>query len=103
MSSYLVKTNTSKKKKTSIGFYVSKLAGALLEKTPAGELGPRSSSPKSPRPRQKPDGNGEHLGTERTGQRRVFVTPPTWTFWRQDCQSSVACDASPGCGSRTAN
>lgn len=38
MSSYLVKTNTSQqqKKKTSIGFYVSKLAGALLEKTPAG-------------------------------------------------------------------
>lgn len=52
------KTNTSKN--ISIGFYVSKLAGALLEKTPAGELGPRSRSPSLP-----------DLGRNRTGRTRI--------------------------------
>lgn len=48
------------KKNISIGFYVSKLAGALLEKTPAGELGPRSRSPSLP-----------DLGRNRTGRTRI--------------------------------
>lgn len=62
MSTYLVQRNTSKK--ISIGSYVSKLAGALLEKTPAGGARATELSPKSPRSRQKPD------GTEKTSGRR---------------------------------
>lgn len=48
-------------KKILIGFYVSKLAGALLAKTPIGELGPRGPAPPS-----LPD-----LGRNRTGRTRA--------------------------------
>lgn len=69
MSSYLFKTNTSQKKRPQSGSTFRSWPELCWRKRQLGELGPRSSSPKSPRSRLKPDGTDKTSG--RRGRARV--------------------------------
>lgn len=65
------------KKNISIGFNVSKLAGALLDKTPTGSSGHGASAPSLPDVgRNRTERRRPRDGGESADQRRVLVKPP---------------------------